>query len=347
MPGNDRRIRLHVQNPPSPEKAPPGYPVRKSNPAFAITRAQYDDACDRHPDVAGKVDVSWGETRAEYETGMADAEVIVATTQQLLEQAPVTGPELRWAMVTSASFHKLLPVSGWLKPEAFLVHNSGIHAKKAGEFIAASLLMLNCRIPFFAAAKEERRWSPQIETGIEGKTLAVVGAGHVGGAGAARARGLGMRVLGVRRSGEPHPACHETVGPDGLETVLRQADFVLMALPSTDETRGSIDRSVFAMMKPGAGLVATAPTPVFEFDALAQALTSGHVSGAVLDNFEPEPVPPDSPWWTLPNLVITPHTSCIDRDRYSPLTLDLLFENLRADFAGKPLPTRANIERGY
>ena len=347
MSETDTRIRLHVQNPPSPEKAPPGYPVRKSNPAFAITRAQYDEACRRHPDVAAAVDVSFGETREEYEAGMADAQVIVATTQQLLEQAPVSGPELRWAMVTSASFHKLLPISGWLKPDALLVHSSGIHARKAGEFVAASLLMLNCRIPFFATAKEERRWTPQIETGIEGKTLVVIGVGHVGGAGAARARGLGMHVIGVRRSGEPHEACHETVGPGELEGSLRRADFVLVALPSTAETRGSIDRSVFATMKEGAGLVATAPTPVFDFDALAEALTSGHLSGAVLDNFEPEPVPPESPWWTLPNLVITPHTSCIDRDQYSPLTLDLLFDNLRADLAGDPLPTRANIERGY
>ncbi len=347
MPDSNRRIRLHIQNPPSPEKAPPGYPVRKANPAFAIARGQYDVACGRHPDVAQAVDVSFGETREEYEAGMADAEAIVATTQQLLEQAPVTGPKLRWAMVTSASFHKLLPVGGWLKPETLLVHNSGIHAKKAGEFIAASLLMLNCRIPFFAACKEERRWAPQIETGIEGKTLAIVGVGHVGGAGAARARDLGMRVLGVRRSGEPHPACHKTVGPDGLEGVLRQADFVLVGLPSTEETRGSIDRNVFAMMKEGAGLVATAPTPVFDYDALAGALTTGRISGAVLDNFEPEPVPPESPWWTLPNLVITPHTSCIDREQYSPLTLDLLFDNLRADLAGRPLPTRANVERGY
>ena len=343
----NRRIRLHVQNPPSPESAPPGYPVRKMNPAFAITRRQYDDACARHPDVAGAIDVSFGENREEFEAGMADAEAIVATTQQLLDQAPIAGPRLRWAMVTSASFHKLLPTETWLQAGTSLVHASGIHATKAGEYIATALLMLNCRIPFYAACREERRWAPRVEAGIEGKTLAAIGVGNLGGAGARRARDLGMRVLGVRRSGEPHPACDEVVRPDSMGRVLSQADFVLVALPWTKETAGMIDRDALALMREGAGLVATAPSPVLDQDALAEALASGRLSGAVLDNFEPEPVPPESPFWTMPNLIMTPHTSCIDRDRYSPLTLDLLLDNVRADLAGRPLPTRADIERGY
>ena len=343
----NRRIRLHIQNPPTPEKAPPGYSVRKTNPAFAITRQQYDDTCRRHPDVAERLDVTFGENRDEYDAGMADAEVVVATTQQLLEQAPITGPKLRWAMVTSAAFHKLLPPGKWLKDDAVLVHNSGIHATKAGEFIATALLMLNCRIPFFATCKEQMRWAPEIETGIDGKTLAVVGVGHLGGAGARRAKELGLRVLGVRRSGAAHPLCDEVVTPDRMDQVLPRADFVLVTLPYTPETVGLFDRDAFAMMKQGAGFVTTAPTQTFDYKTLAEYLASGRLSGAVLDGFDPEPVPPESPLWTTPNLIMTPHTSCIDREQYSPLTLDLLFDNLRADLAGKPLPTQANVERGY
>lgn len=158
---------------------------------------------------------------------------------------------------------------------------------------------------------------------------------------------MGLNVLGVRRSGDPHPLCDKVVTPDRMDEVLPQADFVLVTLPYTPETVGLVNRDAFALMKEGAGFVTTAPTQTYDYETLAEHLRSGRLSGAVLDGFDPEPVPPESPIWEMPNLVMTPHTSCIDRDQYSPLSLDVLFDNLRADLAGKPLPTRANVERGY
>ncbi|MDP7651838.1 MAG: NAD(P)-dependent oxidoreductase [Rhodospirillales bacterium] len=343
-----KSIRLHIQNPPTPETAPPGYPVRKMNPAFVISGRWFDEACARNPDVAQRLEPTFGETPDEFDAAMKDAEVVIATTQVLKERFPLSAPapHLRWVMVTSASYHKLVPID-WLPDGVPLVHNLGPHAKKAGEFIATSLLMLNCRIPFFITAKEEKRWAPLVTSGIEGKTLAVIGVGKLGGAGAERARDLGLRVVGIRRGGEPHPLCDEVYGPDGFERVLPDADFVLVTVPFTPETEGYFDRRAFAMMKKDAGFITTAPTRVFDYEALAEGLGSGHLSGAVLDGFDPEPVPPESLLWTTPNLIMTPHTSCIDAEDYTPRTLDLLFENLRADMAGKPLPTLANIERGY
>lgn len=341
-----RRIRLHVQNPPSPETAPPGYPVRKMDPAFFLTRAHYDDACRRHADVAARVDVSFGDTPDDFAAAMADAEVVIATTQVLRERFPAPAPAVRWVMVTSSSFHKLLPAD-WLPQDAVLVHNPGTHAPKAGEFIATALLVLNGRIPGFVTAKEERRWAPLVTTGIAGKTLAVIGTGHLGGEGARRARDLGLRVTGVRRSGEPHPLCDRVVGPDRLAEVLPEADFVLLAVPYTDETHGLLDAAAIGAMKPGAGFVTTAPTRTFDYEALAAALAAGRLSGAVLDGFDPEPVPADSPLWTTPNLIMTPHTACIDAASVGPRTLDVLFANLRADLAGEPLPSRADVARGY
>ncbi len=316
------------------------------DPAFVISRRWFDEACARHPDVAAALVPTFGETVAEFQAAMTDAEVMIATTQVLKTRFPAPAPRLRWVMVTSATFNKLLPTD-WLPQGTQLVHNSGPHAKKAGEFISAALLMLNGRIPFFVTAKQEKRWAPLITTGIEGKTLAVIGVGHLGGAGARRARALGLHVLGVRRSGRPHPLCDETHGPDRLDRVLPRADFVLVTLPLTAETDGYIDRDAFAMMQEGAGFITTAPTRVYDYEALAEGLTRGRLSGAFLDGFDPEPAPPESLLWTTPNLIMTPHTSCIDAEEYTPRTLDVLFDNLRADLEGKALPTRADIDRGY
>ncbi|MDP6884274.1 MAG: NAD(P)-dependent oxidoreductase, partial [Rhodospirillales bacterium] len=261
-------IRLHIQNPPTPETAPPGYPVRKMNPAFVISRRWFDEALARHPDVAQRLVPTFGETAEEFDAAMADAEVVIATTQVLKERFPLSAPapRLRWVMVTSASYHKILPTD-WLPDGVPLVHNLGPHAKKAGEFIATSLLMLNCRIPYFVTAKEEKRWAPLVTTGIEGKTLAVIGVGKLGGAGAGRARDLGLGVVGIRRGGEAHPLCDEVYGPDGLDKVLPDADFVLVTLPYTPELDGYFDRRAFAMMKDGAGFITTAPTRVFDYEA--------------------------------------------------------------------------------
>ncbi len=342
----DRRIRLHVQNPPTPETAPPGYPVRKMDPAFVITEAQFADAAARHPDVAARLDTSFGATTDEFLAAMQEAEVVIATTQQLKEQFPAPAPALRWAMVTSQSFHKLLPLD-WLPDGAFLVHNSGPHADKAGEFVAAALLMLNCRIPYFVSAKERREWAPLVTTGITGKSLLVIGLGHLGTAATVRGRELGLSVKGISRSGRPHPMCSEVRGPGSLYDMLPDADFVYLATPYLDELVGWFDAAAFAAMKPGSGFITTAPTRTLDADALIANLKSGHLSGAVLDGFDPEPVPPEAELWDTPNLIMTPHTSCIDAETYSPKTLDVLFANLRADLADAPLPTRADLTRGY
>ncbi|HJO97664.1 MAG TPA: hypothetical protein QF891_06670, partial [Rhodospirillales bacterium] len=134
-----KSIRLHIQNPPTPETAPPGYPVRKMNPAFVISGRWFDEACARNPDVAQRLEPTFGETPDEFDAAMKDAEVVIATTQVLKERFPLSAPapHLRWVMVTSASYHKLVPID-WLPDGVPLVHNLGPHAKKAGEFIATS-----------------------------------------------------------------------------------------------------------------------------------------------------------------------------------------------------------------
>jgi phosphoglycerate dehydrogenase-like enzyme len=129
--------------------------------------------------------------------------------------------------------------------------------------------------------------------------------------------------------------------------VLPRADFVLLATPLTPETRGMISRERLARLRPGAGIVNMARGAIVDQDALCDALDAGRLSGAVLDVFTPEPLPPDSRVWTTRNLVVSPHVSCDDPATYTSLSLDLLLANLECWAAGRPMPNRIDTARWY
>jgi phosphoglycerate dehydrogenase-like enzyme len=112
-------------------------------------------------------------------------------------------------------------------------------------------------------------------------------------------------------------------------------------------SRHLIDKNMLSAVKAGAGLINVGRAGVVDYDALRGALKSGALSGAILDVFEQEPLPASSPLWRTPNLILTPHCSSDDLDRYMPLTLDLVFENLSRLMAGRPLKNRVNPRRGY
>ncbi len=154
----------------------------------------------------------------------------------------------------------------------------------------------------------------------------------MGGAAAVRAKQLGLRVIGVRNSGRPHPAVDDMFKPDGLDEALRDADFVLVSVPLTSATLGLIDKNRLGLMKPSASLINMARAEVVDYRALADKLVQGELSGAILDVFDPEPLPPDSFLWDIPNLILTPHVSSDDPERYIPDVLDLLFAKHRVLF---------------
>jgi phosphoglycerate dehydrogenase-like enzyme len=136
-------------------------------------------------------------------------------------------------------------------------------------------------------------------------------------------------------------------GPADLDRVLPRADIVLLTVPLTAATRQLIGKRELDLMKPDAGLINLARARVVDYDALGAKLARGELSGAILDVFDPEPLPPDSPLWTMPNVVMTPHVSSDDVERYMPRTLDLVFANVSRYLAGRPLTNRVRPEREY
>ena len=169
----------------------------------------------------------------------------------------------------------------------------------------------------------------------------------MGGASAAAARGLGLRVLGVRREGAPHEAVDQMYRSDQLDSTLPLADFLVLAAPLTKQTTALIDRRRFRMLRRGVGLLNVARAGLVDHQALIAALRDGMVSSAIIDVHDPEPLPADSPLWHVPNLFLMPHVSSDDEDRYLPRTLDLVCENMRRLSTGQPLLNMVDPTREY
>ena len=254
-------------------------------------------------------------------------------------------PRLKWVHSIGAGVEHMLPLD-WVPPGVTLTNNRGIHGERAMEYIAAAVLMLNNRIPEMVTHQQEARWVPSYNTSIKGKTLLIVGVGSIGGDAARWASGFGLEVIGVRRSGKPSKGVREMHRPQALRKLLPRADFVLVATPDTAETHQMLGRAEIALLKRGAGLVNVGRGGVVDYDALRERLRAGELS-AVLDVFDPEPLPSSSPLWRTPNLIITPHSSLDDPGYYVPRTLDFVIENALRLADKKALRNRVDLARQY
>lgn len=136
------------------------------------------------------------------------------------------------------------------------------------------------------------------------------------------------------------------VGADRLRDVLPRCDYVVVVVPLTAQTRGMLDRAAIESMKPGAVLVNVARGGIVDEDALRNALRDGSLAGAVLDVFDDEPLPPDSPWWDEPNVVVTPHVAGL-APSYAEQVQQIVAENLRRFATGRPLLNLVDRDRGY
>jgi len=313
--------------------------------SFVLTEETWADAASRAPDIASGHSVSFGQDRAEFADAMQEAEILVAQKAALSDGLP-PAPKLKLVFATSAGLDGLMPLD-WLPAGVPILNNRGAHAQKAGEYGLMALLMLVNRLPALMTAQREGRWDPQHGSLLTGRHLVAVGLGALGGTAAQHARDFGMRVTGVRTRAEPHPACDRVVAVEDLDTVLPEAEFLYVATPLTPATRNLLSRERIARLPKGAGIANVGRGPLLDQDAVLDALDSGHLGGAVLDVFDPEPIPPGHRLWTTPNLIITPHTSADDPTTYNARSLDIFFDNLRAYRDGAALPNRFDPVRGY
>ena len=314
-------------------------------PVFQVRRDQYENALQRHPDVARMIRTTWGRDQDNWKAEAATADAIV-TYRFPKDTLAADAPRLKLLQILGAGVDYLLPLD-WVPPGITMLTNSGAHVPKAAQSGLMALMMLNSRMPELAWSHRERRWNRVFTSTLDGKTVLIVGVGAIGGGIAEHAKAFGMKVLGIRRSGESHPYVDRMYRPEALHELLPQADFVVLNTALTPETKFLVGAKELARMKRGASLLNMSRGGLLDPAALDEALRSGHLAGAMIDVAWPEPPPADWPYWDTPNLIITPHVLSDDIEAYVPRTLDLFFSNLRRYFAGDPLTNVVDLERKY
>jgi phosphoglycerate dehydrogenase-like enzyme len=326
------------------------FETRADKPAvFRFTEKLIADAHARSG-VAG-VRMSLGEDLRDL-GWLAEADGLVASNDIIrdprfpLGALATAAPRLRWIHIIGAGIEPLLPLA-WLPAGLVLTNNSGVHAEKIREAATMALLMLNARVPAIVTNQKKACWEQIFTPCIAGKTVLVIGVGEMGAAVAVAAKALGLRVIGIRRTGAPHPAVDRMASLAELDAILPEADFVVNAAPLTPETRNLLDRRRIALMKRGAGFLNIGRAGSVDHEALAEALRTAALSGAIIDVHDPEPLPESSPLWHADNLVLTPHVTSDDLDDYLPKTFDLVFANAARLMRGEALANVVDPARGY
>ncbi|HEV2357513.1 MAG TPA: D-2-hydroxyacid dehydrogenase [bacterium] len=265
-----------------------------------------------------------------------------------LERIPVLAPRLRWIQATSAGIGEMLVRTGLVDSSITFTTASGIHAGPLGEFCVTAMLVFVKDLGRLRIEQAAHRWERYCARELRGLTLGVIGLGNVGREVARMGDALGMRVIGTKRTIPADGVAHVELAlpPERSGEVIREADVLVLTVPQTPGTRRLLGEQELRSMKRGAILINIARGAVVDEPALVAALRDGHLGGAALDVFAREPLPPDSPLWDLPNVIVSPHSASTVPAENARLT-ELFCDNLRRYIENRPLRNLFERERLY
>lgn len=280
-----------------------------------------------------------------------DTDVFIGSS--LRPQQFLAAKKLRWIHSPAAAVHQLM-YPELLQSSVVLTNSTGIHGPVVAEHAMAVLLALAKRLPQAMQFQAKHEWSQdQLWHGwpkpreVADATVAVIGMGGIGREFAARAKAFGMKVLAIRENvSKGLDGADAVYSSAQIDQVLPQSDYVLLCTPVTPATTGIINAARLARMKRDSYLINVARGPLIDEGALINVLRERRIAGAALDVFVQEPLPPDSPFWSLDNVLITPHTAAVT-DRLWERHYQHIVENLRLFLDGQPLLNQVDKKRGY
>jgi phosphoglycerate dehydrogenase-like enzyme len=260
---------------------------------------------------------------------------------------------LKWVQAPAVGVGHILSEELIASP-IVLTSARGVRARAMAEHVMGMTIALARQLPWLMAKQRAHLWAlDEIEASgsirtLQNRRMGIIGLGAIGLEVAHAASGFGMRVCGIRRRlDEPRPPFVEQIfPPDRLSELLASSDVVVLAAPLTPETRQLINVETLSMMKRGAFLINIGRGKLIDDAAVAAALEDGRLGGAALDVFTREPLDPASPYWDLPNVIVTPHMSGAMEDYWTPLVA-LFSENLRRFERGEPLLNVVDKNAGY
>ncbi len=300
-----------------------------------------------------------------------DVEVMLRgwLSSEAFDRLLARAPHLAWVHSATSGVERALTPAA-MERGLVVTNARGVFSRPIAEYVLMMILSVSRRLPQLLELQRERTWQPLEGAELRDVTVGIVGLGSIGRAVGALATAFGCRVVAVRRRPDDNtvaadvPGAGNAVasdgddrsfgevmldrvgGPETLPELLGESDFIVLAAPLTPETQDMINDSTLAMVKPGSWLINVARGRLIDEHALLRALREGTLGGAVLDTFRDEPLPPTSPFYDLPNVIVTPHTAW-SSGRVLDRSVELFCDNLRRFAAGEPLLNVVDPAAGY
>ncbi|WP_433746970.1 D-2-hydroxyacid dehydrogenase [Falsibacillus pallidus] len=315
---------------------------------LVITHDLDKDLLEKVKEAAPEWKVIAGKDSSVWEPHIEEAEIIAGWKKGLESHCLTHNADLKWLQTWSAGVNSL-PLSELQSKNVAVTSANGVHSYPISETIFALMLGLTRKIHAYVRNQREKKWHhASLSLEIHGKNIGILGTGAIGKETAKIAKAFGMKVLGLRNSGEQEDYFDEMYTMDGLSSLLPQCDYVVVALPLTEKTHHLIGRDQFNQMKSTAYLINIGRGDIIDEKEMIQALQEGEIAGAGLDVFEKEPLEEKSPLWEMENVIITPHTAGSTEHYNSRLIQEIFIPNLKDYIAGNdPRINLLDYSKGY
>ncbi|MGB7034171.1 MAG: D-2-hydroxyacid dehydrogenase [Xanthobacteraceae bacterium] len=280
---------------------------------------------------------------AEVKGDIADVDVMMMFGLELRDRMLSGAPRLQWIQSLATGVDHFLRAPS-LKPEVLITSGRGIHGAPMREQVVYMMMAVSRDAARQVEDHQHRIWQRRLWSTLYGKRAAIVGTGVVGAAIAEMLKAFGMRTIGVSRAPRVEKSFDAMLPMEQLRDAAAKADYLINVLPATAVNLNLFDGAVFAAMKPSAYYISAGRGQTVDEAALIDALRERRIAGAAFDVFQTEPLPPDSPFWSLPNVFITPHVGGYIVE-YEDFIMPLIVDNMRAFLAGRQSEMRNIVPR--
>jgi D-2-hydroxyacid dehydrogenase (NADP+) len=270
----------------------------------------------------------------ELPADLADIDVLISFAIELKDAFYQRATQLKWVQCLATGVDQVLRCPSF-KRETLLTSGRGIHGAPMRETIVLLMMGAARDVRRLADAQKAHVWDRRYWSLFTGKTAVIVGVGVIGVATAKLLKAFEMHVVGVTRTPRTADGFDEMIPTERLKDAVSRADFLINILPATKDNLQLFDRALFAAMKPTAYYISAGRGQTVDEAALVEALRERRIAGAGLDVYQTEPLPPDSPFWDLPNAFMLPHLGGYTSE-YEDLIMPLIVENMRRFLAGRP-----------
>jgi phosphoglycerate dehydrogenase-like enzyme len=274
---------------------------------------------------------------------LSDIDAMIMFGLEIRDAMLSAAPRLQWIQSLATGVDHFLRCPS-LRPEVLITSGRGIHGAPMREQVLYMMMAISRDARRQAEDHQHRIWQRRLWSTLFGKTAVIVGTGIVGAAIGEMLKALGMDVVGVSRSPRQAAGFDEIMPADRLTDAAARADYLINVLPASADNIGLFGSAVFGAMKPSAYYISAGRGQTVDEAALVAALKEHRIAGAALDVFQTEPLLPDSPFWGLPNVFITPHIGGYIVE-YEDFVMPLIVDNMRLFLAGRQNEMRNIVAR--